>query len=116
MNTEQWELLLEAADYAYQAAARQAAVNAVVALIVVFLVILAGALLVITYWYIKPKINKSDRYAPTDMEMFHLVFGMIGIAYISIGSFMLLIFGYIFLAYILNPDWAVLQMLSTLTW
>lgn len=114
MNTEQWELLLKASSYVYRAAAKQAALNAAMAFVVIFLVVLAGTLLIITYWYIKPKIDKTDYYAPASMEMFNLIFGVIGITYILLALPTLLICSYVLFTYILNSDWVILQTLMTL--
>ena len=77
MNTEQWQMLLDVfgdtASHAYQAAAQQALLNAIGTAGVILFTLVAGVLLVVAYKYTKPKIDKSDRYAPTSMEMFMYV-------------------------------------------
>lgn len=118
MNTEQWQMLLDAFDNAashtYQAAAQQAVLNVVGAVSVILLTLAVGVLLIAAYKYTKPKIDKSDRYAPTSMEMFMGV--SIGIAsiYLLLGALIIIPATYTIITYILNPDWAILQTLSTL--
>ena len=112
MNTEQWQMLLDAfgnvANHAYQAAARQAALNAIGAAGVIFFTLFIGALLVYVFKYFNKQIDEFDK------EIFYLISGMIVFIYILLGILVFFPAVSTITTYILNPDWAILQILSTL--
>ena len=120
MNTEQWQMLLEAfgnvASHTYQAAARQAALNAVGAVGIILFTILTGILLIYTYKHFKKQIvvKEPDYSSPTNREVFVGVFVGIGFSYFLLGLPILVPAISTIITYILNPDWAILQTLSTL--
>ena len=105
-------MLLEAfgnaASHTYQAAARQAELNMAGAVVGILFVFLIGALLVYTYKRFEKQIEDYDKDALIVVSI------LVGTIYVCLSLLLLNSCSFTVVTYILNPDWAILQTLSTL--
>ena len=110
MNTDQWQMLLEAfgdaASHAYQAAAQQTTLNALGAATSILIVLFVGVLLIHAY--------KQAKNKELDKEVVVIVFFFIGVIYSLLSLVILASSVSILGTYIFNRDWAILRTLSTL--